>query len=57
MFAALYPVIWKLPVAVVHVGCVIKPIVGALGVLGCALTRIVADAGEIQPAGLATVKV
>jgi hypothetical protein len=49
--------IWKLPVAVVHVGCVIEPIVGALGVLGCALTKILADAGEMHPAALVTVKV
>jgi hypothetical protein len=57
VFAALYPVIWKLPVATVHVGCVTTPIVGALGVLGCALTKIVADAAEIHPAVFLTVKV
>ena len=49
--------IWKLAVAVVHVGCVIEPIVGALGVLGWALTTIFADVGETQPAAFLTVKV
>ena len=43
--------------AVVHVGCVIEPIVGALGVLGWALTIIFADVGETQPAAFLTVKV
>ena len=43
--------------AVVHVGCVIEPIDGALGVLGWALTTIFADTGETQPAALVTVKV
>ena len=39
--------IWKLPVAVAHVGCVTVPTVGADGVAGCALIVIVV-AVEVQ---------
>jgi hypothetical protein len=47
----------ELPVAVAHVGCVTVPAVGAAGVAGCALTTILDDAGEVQPAALVCVKV
>ena len=46
-----------LPVAVEHVGCVIKPTVGAIGVKGCALITALAEANEVQPNELVTVKV
>ena len=39
--------IWKLPVAVAHVGWVIVPTVGADGVAGCVLIVIVV-AAEVQ---------
>jgi hypothetical protein len=42
-------VIWKLPVAVAHVGCVTVPAVGAAGVAGCALTTIL-DVADVHPA-------
>lgn len=44
-----------LPVATVHVGCVIKPKVGAVGVAGCAFIVILADAGDEHPTELVTV--
>jgi hypothetical protein len=44
-----------LPVAVVQVGCVIVPTVGADDVTGCALTTISADAVEVHPVALVTV--
>ena len=44
-----------LPVATVHVGCVMVPIVGVTGDAGCALITILADTAEIQPAELVTV--
>jgi hypothetical protein len=46
-----------LPVATVHVGWVIVPIVGATGVEGCTLITTFADATEVHPAELVTVKV
>ena len=46
-----------LPVEVMHVGLVIIPITGAVGVAGCALIVIAADEGEVHPAALVTVKV
>ena len=49
VLVAVYPVIWKLPVAEEHVGCVTAPAVGAAGVAGCAFTTIFADDGEVQP--------
>lgn len=45
------------PVEVKHVGCVIIPITGAVGVAGCAFIVIAADEGEVHPAELVTVKV
>jgi hypothetical protein len=45
-----------LPVATVHVGCVMVPIVGAVGVGGCVLITTLAEATEVQPAALVTVK-
>ena len=50
------PLKTTLPVATVHVGCVIAPTVGAVGVAGCALMTTLADAGEVHPAALVTVK-
>jgi hypothetical protein len=50
-------VIWKLPVAVVHVGCVTAPTVGAVGVVGCGFTTIFDDAVEVQPEALVRVNV
>ena len=46
-----------LPVARAQVGWVIVPTVGAIGVAGCALITTLADAGEIHPEALVTVKV
>ncbi|MFN8275697.1 MAG: hypothetical protein U0X58_12560 [Flavobacteriaceae bacterium] len=50
------PVSSILPVAVEHVGCVTVPMVGADGVGGCALMVAEADATEVQPEALVTVK-
>ena len=44
-----------LPVADTHVGCVGAPAVGAVGVAGCALITMLADAGDVHPAALVTV--
>lgn len=44
-----------LPVARVQVGSVIVPTVGAVGVDGCELMTILADATEIHPEALVTV--
>jgi len=44
-----------LPVATVQDGCVMVPIVGVVGVDGCALMITLSDAGEIQPDALVTV--
>ena len=49
------PLNTTLPVAVAHVGCVMVPTVGALGVPGCAVITTSADADEIQPTELVTV--
>ena len=46
-----------LPVAVAQVGCVIVPIVGGLGIVNGALISTFAEAEEIQPSALVTVKV
>ena len=46
-----------LPVARVQVGWVIVPTVGAVGVAGWALMVTLADAKEVHPAALVTVKV
>ena len=45
-----------LPVALVQVGCVIVPIVGALFAKGCALMTTFAEGEEIHPLALVTVK-
>ena len=44
-----------LPVATVQVGSVIVPTVGAVGVGGCALMTILADAEEVHPEAFVTV--
>ena len=46
-----------LPVAVAHVGCVIVPTVGAVGVAGWAFTTALPDAADVQPTELVTVNV
>lgn len=38
-----------LPVAIVHEGCVIVPIIGATGVAGCGFITILAEAAEVHP--------
>ena len=43
-----------LPVATVQVGWVMVPIVGIVGVDGCALMTTLSDADEIQPDALVT---
>ena len=48
MFAALYPVIWKLPVAVEHVGCVTAPAVGAAGVDNCVAIEKLDEAADVH---------
>ena len=45
-----------LPVAVAHVGWVIVPTTGVIGVAGCALITTLAVALEVHPAALVTVK-
>jgi hypothetical protein len=45
-----------LPVETAQLGCVIVPIVGAAGVTGCTLIITFADADEIHPTELVTVK-
>src|ERR1700688_4123447 len=45
-----------LPVATTQVGWVIAPTTGAVGVTGCALMTTLADAAEVHPAALVTVK-
>jgi hypothetical protein len=44
-----------LPVARVHVGWVIVPTAGSVGVSGCGLMTMLPDAGEVHPDGLVTV--
>ena len=44
-----------LPVAVAHVGCVIVPTVGAVGVAGWALITTLPDAADVQFTELVTV--
>jgi hypothetical protein len=39
-----------------HVGCVIVPTVGVTGVTGCGLMTKIAEAGEVQPSALVTMK-
>ena len=47
----------KLPVDTAHVGWVIAPAVGALGVAGCASTTTLELAADSQPAALVSVNV
>ena len=51
------PLRTTLPVASTHVGWVIVPTVGAVGVAGCALITTLPEAGDVQPAAFFTVKV
>ena len=44
-----------LPIATAQVGWVIKPTTGEVGVVGCTLMTILADATEIHPSELVTV--
>jgi len=46
-----------LPVATVQAGCVIVPIVGAVGVIGCVLIITLFRGSEVHPDALVTVKV
>jgi hypothetical protein len=46
-----------LPVANSQVGCVIIPIIGAVGVIGCALITTLPEATDVHPDALVTVKV
>jgi len=46
-----------LPVAREQLGCVITPTTGAPGVAGCKIITTLADAGDVQPTELVTVKV
>ena len=55
-FPAGKPFNTTLPIANVQVGCVMVPTNGADGVAGCALITIFADATEMQPNVLVTVK-
>lgn len=49
------PLSITLPVLTVHVGCVTEPIAGAVGVTGCALITMLAEAAEVQPTEFVTV--
>ena len=49
------PLKTTLPDATVHVGWVMVPTVGVVGVDGCALMTTLPDTGEIQPDALVTV--
>ena len=50
------PVNSVLPVDIVHVGGVIVPIKGAVGVVGCALMTTLSDNTDVHPDELVTVK-
>ena len=50
------PLSATLPVAVVHVGCVIVPTAGVAGVVGAALITTLLLATDVQPLALVTVK-
>ena len=50
------PLRTTLPVATVQVGWVIVPTTGAEGVAGCAVMTTLAEADEVHPAALVTVK-
>ncbi len=45
----------KLPVATLQVGCVTVLVVGATGVIGCALTTTFADATDVQAPKVAVI--
>ena len=45
------------PVGTLQVGCVIVPITGAVGVVGCTFITAFAEATEVHPAAFVTVKV
>ena len=49
------PLRTTLPVAKAHVGCVLVPTTGAIGVAGCALITTFADATEVHPVALVTI--
>lgn len=55
-FPAGKPVNTMLPVATKQVGCVTVPATGADGIAGCGLITTLADATEIHPDALVTVK-
>ena len=44
-----------LPATTTHVGCVIVPIIGAVGVTGCTLITTLFEAAEVHPEELVTV--
>ena len=46
-----------LPVAKVQVGCVTVPVIGAVGVVGCAFTVALVEADEVQPTLFVTVNI
>jgi hypothetical protein len=50
------PLSTTLPVATAHVGCVIVPTTGAVGVGGCALITTLPDETDIHPSALVTLK-
>ena len=50
------PLSTTLPVGTAHVGCVIEPTTGAVGVAGCAFMTTLPEAGEVHPNELVTVK-
>ena len=45
-----------LPVAIVQVGWIIVPTIGAEGVIGCALITALDDGNDVHPSELVTVK-
>ena len=55
-FPAGKPFNTTLPVATAQVGCVIGPIVGAAGVIGCAFITTFPEPGDVQPTEFVTVK-
>ena len=50
------PLRTTLPVVTVHVGCITVPTVGAVGVTGCTSITTSAEATEVHPDELVTVK-
>jgi hypothetical protein len=46
-----------LPVAILHVGCIIVPTTGAVGVAGCASITTLVEEGETQVEAFVTVNV